>query len=186
MNKAISWQTSQIYNTLSSVHWRDRRDKIAYSCKDTFCLGSQPFKATSCGKQALHQAAVTVTLPAGGQLRKQSLSSSNEVRSVARKHRGVKQGSGFAAGVTMWRVLWSRRQATWCFVYLENLKETVSKGRGRFCKGMCPPRVLLVPGGSTIACGFRTWTVAKVRFGHREFQEPLYWYKRVAIKRKQK
>lgn len=59
MNKAVSWQTTQIYNTLSSVHWKDKRDKIVYSCKDTFCLGSQPFKVTSCGKQALYRVAAS-------------------------------------------------------------------------------------------------------------------------------
>lgn len=156
MNKAISWQTSQIYNTLSSVHWRDRRDKTVYSCKDTFCLGSQPFKATSCGKQALYRVAITVTLAAEGQLWKQSLSSNDEMWSIARKHRGVRWACGCATGVTMQRVLWSRQQATWCFLYLENPKETVGKRKGRFCWGLCPPRVHLVPWGSTILCGFRT------------------------------
>ena len=129
MNMAISWQTSQIYYVSSSVHWRDRRDKIVYSCKDTFCLGSQPFKQTSCGKQALHRVAITVPLAAEGQQRKQSLRSNNAVRSIAKKQGGVRWGCGFATGVTMWRVLWSRQQAAWCFVYLENMKESEQKKR---------------------------------------------------------
>lgn len=87
MNEAISWQISQIYNTLSSVPWRDRRDKTAYSWKDTFCLGSQPFRATSCRKLALYRVVLTATVAAEGELWKQSLASDNEGWSITRKHR---------------------------------------------------------------------------------------------------
>lgn len=56
-----------------------RRDKIVYLCEDTFCLGLQLFEVTCRGKQALNILAVTVTLAAGGELRKQPLTSNNEV-----------------------------------------------------------------------------------------------------------
>lgn len=154
INKAISWQTSQIYNTLSSVPWRDRRDKIVYSQKNTFCLASQPFKATSCGRQALYRVVLTVTLAAEGELW------DNEVWSITRKQRGVRWGWGafhfhIDTEASMWRALWSRQKATWYFVYMEKLKKTVSK-RGRFCWGTYPPRVLLVPWLFARLYGFRT------------------------------
>lgn len=137
MNKAISCQTTQIYNTLSPVPWKDRRDEIAYSQKDTFCLGSQPFRPTSCVKQVLYRVVLTVTVAAEGELWKQSLPSDNE---ASQESIGSERGCGFSLShrVSMWRMLWSRRKAAWYFVYIENLKKTVSKRRGRFCWGTYP------------------------------------------------
>lgn len=144
MNKAISWQTSQIYHTLSSVHWRQKRDKIVYLCKDTFCLGSQPFKVTSCGKQALYRLLVTVTLAAEDQLLKQLLSSSNEVWSTARKHSRVRWSRGFATGVTVESPL--KQTAGYLVLCVPGKSERLqAKEEQGFAEAHALPWMLLVP-----------------------------------------